>query len=190
MENLLWLDLETSGLDEKCHRILEVGMFLTDDKLKVIAPEFSMVLHYDADEERMQDFPAPAVDKMHDATRLWFECKQSKYHLGDMEAAMVAYFMMHGIKKPPIIAGFGPHFDRRFLHFHLPNFERRNLHYRNFDVSTIREAVKVWAPNVDRSLGPTAHRALPDSRQAHNIALYYKDQLFDVANRYLEGNME
>lgn len=185
MKQLLWLDIETTGTNEEKDHILEIGGFATNEQLEIIAPEFDWVLSY-------KGHPHPVdqiVIDMHFKTGLWVEANLSKIQLSDVTTALIAFMQMYNLKKP-VLAGFSPHFDRRFLHHLMPEFEGRNLHHRNFDVSTIREAVKVWAPNVVREPLVVTHRALADCRAAHNLALYYKDQLFDVANRFLEGSIE
>ncbi|UQY86135.1 oligoribonuclease [Stenotrophomonas rhizophila] len=158
-ERLIWIDLEMTGLDTDNDSIIEIATVVTDAQLNVLAegPEFA--IHHPA--ERLE-----AMDEwnrnQHRRSGLWQRVVDSQVTLAQAEAQTVN-FLAQWIK-----AGASPMCgnsicqDRRFLHREMPRLEKY-FHYRNLDVSTVKELARRWAPTVAAGVGKTSsHTALSD----------------------------
>lgn len=157
---LLWLDLETTGLDEKHDVILELGAIVTNEKLEELA-EFNRVLHYPYGGEIAcyNDY----VIEMHRESGLWRECRNSQITDVDVELDLHQFLNEHFTPPMPIIAGNSISFDRRFLKHHMPSIEAR-LHYRQLDVSSWKIMFEGRYNIVHEK--KKAHRALADIRES------------------------
>lgn len=150
---LLWVDIETSGLDEHTARLLEVGMVLTDDMLEEVA-YIDVVLGWrNPHEMEMPD----EVREMHTRSGLLDEVARSRLCLREAEDLLVAWVKHHGAEGL-YMAGSGVHFDRRWLRHLMPSLAGC-FHYRNFDMTTLRYF-------LGTAKTEPAHRALADLRQS------------------------
>lgn len=174
---LVWLDIETTGLNRELDLILEVGVRITTPELELI-DDFDVVLWdtptYDYKYQELEakatsgDEGAAYVWGMHHSSGLWKACQSEGINVRDAETAVLDFLMGHGVQleKPPM-AGSSVHFDRGFLETHMPLL-LKCWGYRNIDVSTIKEVCKLLAPELYTKLdkyGPQKrerHRALPD----------------------------
>jgi len=177
---LVWLDLETTGLDEVEDRIMEMGMVVTSDDLtQTYEPGFVYIFPWSSTYEHMlkdRDF----VRDMHTKSGLIDAMKTRQNNSSDgyvsalEECEADARAWLAGYDLLPVqqeLCGATIHFDRTFLRWHMPHFEKW-FHYRNFDVSTLKRAAQLWSPSLyknleDRKLGLTngeydAHRAVAD----------------------------
>ena len=152
---LLWIDLETTGLDEHKCTILEFAAILTDNQLQPIAVE-QMVLHHSG--EGLSDF----IIDMHTKNGLLAECKQSTNTLEDAERTLRELIEVNCDDKPTL-AGSTVHFDHRFLRYHMPALMSR-VHYRLFDARTLQCAASWWSG--EKFEKANAHRALPDIEES------------------------
>ena len=156
---LLWLDLETTGLDESVHGVLEVGAILTDAQLRevarihrVVSPPFEL--------SGMQE----AVRRMHTENGLLAECFEQGVAV-DRADEDVALWLEEHTQRPPILAGSNPGFDRRWAATWLPAIHQR-LHYRSLDVNTIWALMDIRKP---RPVG-LAHRSMLDLERDLELA--------------------
>lgn len=158
-DRLIWIDLEMTGLDTDNDSIIEIATVVTDGQLNVLAegPEFA-INHSLATLEAMDEWNR----NQHQRSGLWQRVLDSTTTLGQAEARTIA-FLQDWIK-----AGASPMCgnsicqDRRFLHRQMPRLEKY-FHYRNLDVSTIKELSKRWSPAVAAGVTKTSsHTALSD----------------------------
>lgn len=165
---LLWLDLETTGLDPNKHTILEVACRLADFERPFEtsndAGPYQAVAHFDIFRWGMD---VSNVDKivfdMHTKNGLWAECTASEHSLDGIEQQLIE--MLGDPYKPlvgddrPILAGSTIGFDLSFLRVHMPRLAER-LHYRLYDVTS----VKLFCQSLGMPKFPKAeaHRAMPD----------------------------
>jgi len=173
---IVWLDLETTGLDPATERILELGMVVTTNQLYELGRR-NWVLHYKRSPRIRID---PVVAEMHMANGLWPECEASRQ--GNATAATEAIEWLRNLGVPEgrtPLAGNSVGFDRAFLATHMPSLAQY-FHYRNIDVSSLNELCKRWnsplyqlLPQVDGR-----HRALSDLDDSIASARFYKDFLF------------
>lgn len=170
-DNLIWIDLEMTGLDPDSDAIIEIATLVTDKDLNVLAegPELA-IQHPLARLEAMDDWNR----NQHTKSGLWQRVLDSTTSLGTAEARTVDFLSQWiGANKSPI-CGNSICQDRRFLVRGMPRLERY-FHYRNLDVSTVKELARRWAPDISKGLiKDSAHTALSDIRDSIAELRYYR----------------
>jgi len=177
-DNLIWIDLEMTGLDPAHDSILEIATIVTDKDLNVLAegPEFAL------------RHPVERLDAMDDWNRhqhrksgLWARVVGSDIDIRTAEALTVEFLAQWvPVGKSPM-CGNSICQDRRFLHRLMPRLEKY-FHYRNLDVSTIKELARRWAPDVSRGFAKeSTHTALSDVRDSIAELRYYRPYMGRLA---------
>lgn len=151
IDEFLWLDIETTGLEERRDVLLEVGMIKTDSRLRVIAEFEAVVGRSDVRGLSMSDY----VRDMHERSGLLVACERSRLSLRQVEDLAVAWVLRNGCEGL-YAAGSGVGFDRRWAREHMPRLASM-FHYRSFDLTTLRRFF-----GTEKREAP--HRALPDLR--------------------------
>ncbi len=177
-DNLIWIDLEMTGLDPDTDSIIEIATVVTDCQLNVLAegPEFA-IRHPEARLEAMDDWNC----NQHRKSGLWQRVVRSDITLGVAEARTVEFLAkwIDAGKSP--MCGNTICQDRRFLYRLMPRLERY-FHYRNLDVSTIKELARRWSPEVAQGFSKTsAHTALSDVHDSIAELAYYRPFLGRVS---------
>lgn len=171
------MDLEMTGLDPSVDRIIEIAVAVTDGDLNVLADGPDLVIHQ-PDEllERMDDWNK----KHHGESGLIERVRASSIDEAEASRQVLAFLKEHSTEKMAPLAGNSIHQDRRFLVRYLPEVEDW-LHYRNIDVSTIKELVRRWNPleYARRPRKEGKHRALDDLRESLEELRYYRRAIFD-----------
>ncbi|HEU5281487.1 MAG TPA: oligoribonuclease [Gammaproteobacteria bacterium] len=169
--NLVWIDLEMTGLDPNHDHIIEIATIVTDSDLNVIAegPVFA-INQPDALLNGMDEWNT----KQHNQSGLVQRVRDSNVSEAEAEAATIAFLEKH------IDAGLSPMCgnsiwqDRRFLTKYMPKLEQY-FHYRMIDVSTLKELAKRWAPEVAAGVKKdSSHLALSDIRDSINELSHYR----------------
>ncbi|MFH1609785.1 MAG: oligoribonuclease [Candidatus Bipolaricaulota bacterium] len=175
-ENIVWIDLETTGLDPETSVILEMAVVITDKHLNELA-ERSFVLHHpEAALTGMDEW----AQGQHQASGLLEEVRRSTITPAQAEAEALALVAARCPPRACPLAGSSVCFDRRFLARHMPRLNA-HLHYRQVDVSSIKEIVKRWYPEKALSNGASAkHRALPDIIESIEELRYYRSTVFQA----------
>lgn len=158
-DNLVWIDLEMTGLDTDNDAILEIATVVTDKQLNVLAegPELAIV-HPLARLEAMDDWNRT----QHRKSGLWERVLEQGVALAQAEQKTLAFLAQWVPAGASPMCGNSICQDRRFLHRLMPRLERY-FHYRNLDVSTLKELAHRWAPDVLAALRKqSAHTALSD----------------------------
>ena len=176
-DELLWLDLEMTGLDTARHVIVEIATLITDTALNVLAEGPDLVIHASETElERMDD----EVREMHTQSGLLAAIRRSALTTAEAETRTLAFIAAHlpDDYQPPL-AGNSIGTDRRFLLAQMPALAAR-LHYRVVDVSTVKELCRRWYPGVLDAAPPKreTHRALDDIRESIGELQYYRQAIF------------
>lgn len=176
-DNLIWLDLEMTGLDTANDRILEIATIVTDSRLNILAegPVFAI------------SQPQEILLKMdkwntrqHNGSGLVERVKASTCTEAEAEAATIEFLMPYVPPKKSPMCGNSICQDRRFLHRCMPKLEQY-FHYRNLDVSTIKELALRWIPDVAKKLKKESrHLALDDIRDSITELRYYRDHFFKL----------
>ena len=176
MPAIVWMDMEMSGLEPETERILEVAVLVTDGELNVVAEGPNLVLH-------QADEVLEAMDRWntthHGQSGLTKRVRESTLDEGQASSALLAFLAEHTKKKKAPLAGNSIHQDRRFVARYLPDVEDW-LHYRNVDVSTIKELAQRWYPKQysGRPTKKGSHRAMDDVLESIEELKYYRDAVF------------
>ncbi|MCW4455509.1 oligoribonuclease [Flavobacterium sp. MXW15] len=158
-DRLIWIDLEMTGLDTDNDSIIEVATVVTDAQLNVLAegPEFA-IAHPLETLEAMDEWNR----NQHRRSGLWQRVLDSQVTMAQAEAQTVAFLAQWVAAGASPMCGNSICQDRRFLHRQMPRLEKY-FHYRNLDVSTIKELARRWAPSVAAGVSKTSsHTALSD----------------------------
>ncbi|HSX65092.1 MAG TPA: oligoribonuclease [Pseudoxanthomonas sp.] len=158
-DRLIWIDLEMTGLDTGRDSILEIATVVTDSQLNVLAegPEIA-VAHPATVLEAMDDWNR----NQHRKSGLWQRVVESQITLAQAEAQTVAFLSQWVPANASPMCGNSICQDRRFMHRLMPRLEKY-FHYRNLDVSTLKELARRWAPAVLEGVRKqSAHTALSD----------------------------
>ncbi|MFI5036153.1 MAG: oligoribonuclease [Acidimicrobiales bacterium] len=174
---LAWLDLEMTGLEPSRHVIIEIATVLTDDHLNIVAEGPDLVLH--ASPAQLAEM-ADIVTEMHTKSGLVEAVKSSTVTMADAERATLTFLKEHiGEERSVPLCGNSIGTDRRFLQEYMPALEQF-FHYRNVDVSTIKELARRWHPQVLEALPAksSAHRSLDDIKESIAELVHYRETLF------------
>jgi oligoribonuclease len=175
--NLIWIDMEMSGLSPENDRVLEVAMVITDSQLNVVAESPVKVVHQ-ADEvlDRMDSWNRST----HAKSGLVDKVKASKLNEAEVEAEMIAFLSQHLPENTSPMCGNSICQDRRFLARHMPKLEAF-FHYRNLDVSTLKELAKRWKPGIMSGIVKQGkHEALADIYESIEELKYYREHLIKL----------
>jgi len=173
-KHLVWMDLEMTGLDPEHDTILEIATIITDAELNTVAEGPVLVIHHDkASLDAMNEWCV----KQHGASGLTQRVLDSTTTLGEAEAQTLAFIQQHIGQSASPLCGNSIHQDRRFLVRYMPQIENW-LHYRNIDVSSIKELACRWYPNFKAPAKSGAHLAMEDIRDSISELKYYREQFF------------
>ena len=178
-DRLIWIDLEMTGLDTGQDSIIEIATVVTDSQLNVLAegPEFA-IAHPLAALEAMDDWNRA----QHTRSGLWKRVVESTVTLGQAEAQTVDFLAQWLPANASPMCGNSICQDRRFLHRLMPRLEKY-FHYRNLDVSTLKELARRWAPTVLEGVRKqSAHTALSDVRDSIEELRHYRKHLAELAD--------
>ncbi len=175
--NLIWIDMEMSGLDPDADKVIEVAIVVTDFQLNTVAEAPVLVVHQpDAVLDRMDDWNKST----HAKSGLVERVKASRLTEADVEQRMVAFLSLHVPPKISPMCGNTVHQDRRFLARHMLALETY-FHYRNLDVSTLKELAKRWKPAIMAGLTKHGkHEALADIHESIEELKYYREHFLKL----------
>lgn len=173
-ENLIWIDLEMTGLDTDGDSILEIATIVTDKDLKVLAEGPVFAIRHEVDRlESMDSWNR----NQHRKSGLWQQVLESTTDHAQAEQATLEFLKEWVAPGKSPMCGNSICQDRRFLHRQMPRLER-HFHYRNLDVSTLKELARRWAPMIARGLSKeAAHTALSDIRDSIDELRYYRQHM-------------
>jgi oligoribonuclease len=174
---LVWIDLEMSGLKPDADRILEVALVVTDGELKVVAEGPVRVVH-------QPDAVLGAMDPWNTATHartgLTARVRASTQDEAAVEEEMLAFLRQHVPSGVSPMCGNSICQDRRFLARYMPRLEAY-FHYRNLDVSTLKELARRWRPQLAAGLAKQGkHEALADIYESIDELRYYREHFLKL----------
>ena len=172
---LVWLDLEMTGLDPDSERIIEIATVITSSNLEEIVEGPNLVINQPQDYiDNMDDWNS----SHHRNSGLVDAVKVSKITDQDAEKQTLDFLMKYLENGTSPLCGNSISHDRRFLNRYMPDLANF-FHYRNIDVSSIKELTKRWRPDLDRKIiKSTSHRALSDVYESIEELKFYRDNLF------------
>jgi len=175
--NLIWIDIEMSGLEPDTDRILELAVLITNSQLELVAEGPVLVVHQ-----------APAVldamDKWnkdtHGKSGLIERVQASTLSEADAENRLLDFVSQYVPRGMSPLCGNSVHQDRRFLVKYMSTLEKYFL-YRNLDVSTLKELVKRWKPELLAGLAKHGkHEALADIHESIDELRYYREHILKI----------
>ncbi len=177
-ENLIWIDLEMTGLDTHADHIIEIATIVTDAVLNVIAEGPVLAIHQpEAVLDRMDEWNRTT----HGSSGLTQRVRESRLTAAQAEAMTLQFLAGHSEKGASPMCGNSICQDRRFLAREMPSLEKF-FHYRNLDVSTVKELARRWAPAVVDGVSKTStHLALDDIRESIRELAHYRRHFFKVS---------
>lgn len=174
-DRLVWIDCEMTGLDLAVDELVEIAIIVTDFELRQLDPGFQIVIKPSAAAlENMGEF----VTSMHERSGLLDEIPGG-VSVGEAEEAALAYIQRFVAEGKAPLAGNTIGTDRMFLASYMPRIDDW-LHYRNVDVSSIKELARRWYPRVyfQAPAKDGGHRALADIRESIRELAYYRQSVF------------
>lgn len=170
--NLIWIDLEMTGLNTQTDYIIEIATIVTDSQLNVVAEGPVLAIHQgDAVLARMDEWNTA----QHGKSGLTERVKNSTITEDEAERQTIEFLQQYVPEGKSPICGNSICQDRRFLARSMPKLEAY-FHYRNLDVSTIKELCRRWAPEVAKGFNKnSSHLALDDIRDSIAELKYYRE---------------
>ncbi len=173
-DNLIWIDLEMTGLDPDADRIIEIATIVTDSQLEVVAEGPVIAVHQP---DSLLDTMDEWNTRHHNNSGLVERVRASSYSEADAERETLDFLVRHVDKGASPMCGNSICQDRRFLWRSMSELEAF-FHYRNLDVSTLKELARRWVPGVlDGLTKQNTHRALDDIRESIEELRYYRRHL-------------
>jgi oligoribonuclease len=174
--NLIWLDMEMTGLQPDSDRIIEIALLVTDAQLGVLATGPVLVVHQpDAVLEAMDSWNKST----HAKTGLIERVRASRLTEADAEAQALGFLAAHVPAGTSPMCGNSICQDRRFLARWMPRLEA-HFHYRNLDVSTLKELVKRWKPELKGFTKEGKHEALADILESIEELKFYRKNVMTI----------
>ena len=173
--NLIWIDLEMTGLDTDHDDIIEIATIVTDAELNILAEGPVMAIHQP--DERMQTMDEWNTNQ-HGKSGLTERVRQSTLDEAEAERRTIAFLEQYVPAKVSPMCGNSICQDRRFMARCMPTLEAF-FHYRNLDVSTLKELARRWSPAVATGFTKeSSHLAMDDIRDSIAELKYYRQHLF------------
>lgn len=177
--HLVWIDMEMSGLDPDANRILEIAAIVTDKDLEVVEEGPVLVV-------RQPDAVLDAMDSWNKGTHgksgLIDKVKASSLDEAGAEDLMIAFLQRHVPSRASPMCGNSICQDRRFMARHMPRLEAW-FHYRNLDVSTLKELAARWRPGLkDGFKKENKHTALADIYESIGELKYYREHFIRLGD--------
>ena len=172
--NLVWMDLEMSGLYPEKDVILEIATIVTDDNLNILAEGPVIAVHQPENVfEGMDDWNT----RHHNQSGLVERCRKSRISIEEADLMTLNFIKPYTSEKSNLLCGNSITQDRRFMYKYMPKVSGW-LNYRNIDVSSIKELSFRWYPKLPEFQKMERHQALDDIRESIAELAYYRKSIF------------
>ncbi|MYE05685.1 MAG: oligoribonuclease [Chloroflexi bacterium] len=176
--NMVWIDLEMTGLDPGRDVIIEAAVLITDAELNVIADGPDIAIHRSDEELSVMN---AWNRRTHHGSGLIKRVKASDATIQQAEEEIVKFVQQWTVERKAPLCGNSVHQDRRFLYGEMPRLIEW-LNYRIVDVSTVKELATRWYPNLEPFVKQERHRAQDDIRESIDELRWYRQQIFKPAD--------
>lgn len=175
--NLVWIDMEMTGLDPDTDKVLEIASIVTDSDLNILAEGPVIAVHQpDSVLDGMDEW----CTRTHGESGLTQRCRDSLVSVDDATRMTIEFLQQWVDAGKSPLCGNSIGQDRRFLVRHMPELEAY-FHYRNVDVSSVKELVRRWKPELlDGFSKKNVHLALDDIRESIAELVYYRQHVFKI----------
>ena len=174
--NLIWIDLEMTGLNPDTDYIIEIATVITDAELEIIAEGPVVAIQTD-------NAALLAMDEwnttQHNKSGLVARIKDSQITCQDAESETLTFLRQYVPENTSPMCGNSICQDRRFMHRLMPELEQY-FHYRNLDVSSFKELVQRWAPEKKQFSKNSSHLALNDIKDSIEELRFYRDNYLNI----------
>ncbi len=176
-QNLVWIDMEMTGLDPQTCVVLEIATIVTDKNLNIIAQGPVLAVHQS--DEILDNMDQWCIDT-HGASGLTQRCKDSTITVQQAAQSTIEFLQQYVPEGKSPLCGNSIGQDRRFLVKYMPELEAY-FHYRNIDVSTVKELVARWQPDIVAGFKKKGvHLALDDIIESIEEMKYYRSTVFSI----------
>lgn len=176
-KNLVWIDMEMTGLDPETCVVLEIATIVTDPQLNIIAEGPVIAVHQP---DEILDNMDPWCIETHGKTGLTDRCRASDVSVTDAALQTIEFLEQYVAAGKSPLCGNSIGQDRRFMVKYIPELEAY-FHYRNVDVSTVKELVSRWQPEILSGFKKrNVHLALDDIRESIAEMQYYREHVFSI----------
>ena len=176
-QNLIWIDLEMTGLDPETHKVIEIATIVTDSELNILAEGPVLAIHQPEEELQKMDEWCTTT---HTGSGLVDRIRESKIDEQEAIRQTIEFLEKWVPKGKSPICGNSVGQDRRFLYKHMPELEQY-FHYRYIDVSTLKELTRRCKPEVlDGFSKKGSHLALDDIRESIAELQYYRNTIISI----------
>ncbi len=172
--NLIWIDLEMTGLDPEKHVIVEIATVITDENLNVVAEGPEIAINYP---ENILSSMDEWSRQHHQGSGLFDRVRSSSFTCQRAEQETLGFISQYCRKNRSPLCGNSVWQDRLFLRKYMPQLEAF-LHYRNIDVSSIKELVKRWYPSLPHFQKQKTHLAKNDIKESIEELKYFRQHVF------------
>ena len=173
-DNLVWMDLEFTGLSDD-QLIIETACIITDKNLDILEEGPNLIIYRSQEElDRIEAWPL----KVHTESGLLEKVKKSKIKISEAEKINIDFISKWVEKKEGLLCGNSIHIDRKYIRKEMPILDDY-LHYRMIDVSSFKEVIKRWfKPIKNEPQKQNTHLALDDIRESIEELRWYKENYF------------
>lgn len=172
--NLVWIDLEMTGLNLDKNRIVEIACLITNEDLEIIAEAPEIIINQPLE---VFDTNNQFIVESFVESDFMNQVKSSKYDEGRAEQEILDFIKEYSNEKKSPLCGNSIYMDRMFINKYMKKLDN-HLHYRLIDVSTIKALKQRWYPNIPVYEKEKAHRAMDDIKESIEELKYYKQNLF------------
>jgi len=178
IKNLVWIDLEMTGLNPVKDKILEISAIITNKNLEIIAEQPGIIIHV---EDKYLNRMDKIVKDMHKKNGLTDKVRKSKTTLKQAENTVYKFISKYVKKLESPLCGSSVHNDRYFLLFHMPKIFSY-LYHRIIDVSVLKQLYTMWNEKEKPFFEPKKDRALDDIRRSIHELKYYREAFLKCSN--------
>lgn len=169
MNNLVWIDLEMTGLNHNIDHILEFAIVITNYQLDIIDQQEFVIFQSQAILDQMDDWNK----NTHTTSGLIDKVIHSTCRIEEAEQLGLQFISQYTAWQTSPLCGNSVHQDRKFLAKYTPKIDQY-LHYRNIDVSTLKELARIWYPSMAKYHKQNQHKALNDIYESIKELHYYR----------------